>query len=155
MKAYAGYGASELLEMVVVPVCEELCLPIALKLGAWRGMAPDLEPCCGGDGVANADVASLQALCGRFPKVKFLVTAPRHLSIFGGRSSRGAEQGEPARAHGWELRCEQLDVPGGGPEDEESAPLRLLVVRCHGISSPKRRGTATIPPSSRQIGRFR
>ncbi|CAK8988594.1 unnamed protein product [Durusdinium trenchii] len=74
VKAYAGFGASELLEEAVVPVCEELSLPIALKLGAWRGMSPDLDPCCGGDGVASADVASLQALCAKFPKVKFLVT---------------------------------------------------------------------------------
>jgi len=74
VKAFAGFGASELLEKVVVPVCEELSLPIALKLGAWRGMSPDLDPCCGGDGVASADLASLQALCAKFPKVKFLVT---------------------------------------------------------------------------------
>eukprot|EP00435_Cladocopium_sp_Y103_P067573 s120_g30.t1 len=53
---------------------QELSLPIALKLGAWRGMSPDLDPCCGGDGVASADLASLQALCAKFPKVKFLVT---------------------------------------------------------------------------------
>jgi len=74
VKAFAGFGASELLEKVVAPVCEELGLPIALKLGAWRGMSPDLDPCCGGDGVASADIASLQALCARFPRVKFLVT---------------------------------------------------------------------------------
>lgn len=74
VKAFAGFGASELLEKVVAPVCEELSLPIALKLGAWRGMSPDLDPCCGGDGVASADLASLQALCAKFPKVKFLVT---------------------------------------------------------------------------------
>jgi len=69
------------------------------KLGAWRGMSPDLDPCCGGDGVASADLASLQvpmdpwiwiaprpqrgsfgprqALCAKFPKVKFLVTDAR------------------------------------------------------------------------------
>ena len=97
VEAYAGYGASELLEQAVVPICLELSLPIALKLGAWRGMAPDLDPCCGGDGVATADVASLQALCARFPKVKFLVTVSwRALFLL---ATRGVEQGEPARAH--------------------------------------------------------
>ncbi|CAJ1356717.1 unnamed protein product [Effrenium voratum] len=74
VKAFAGFGAAELLEQVVAPLCQELSLPIALKLGAWRGMSPDLDPCCGGDGVAAADLASLQALCANFPKVKFLVT---------------------------------------------------------------------------------
>jgi len=74
VKAYAGYGAMDLLEKVVAPMCEELKLPIALKLGAWRGMSPELNPCCGGDGVASADIASLQALCAKFPRVKFLVT---------------------------------------------------------------------------------
>eukprot|EP00933_Yihiella_yeosuensis_P043273 TRINITY_DN38015_c0_g1_i1.p1 TRINITY_DN38015_c0_g1~~TRINITY_DN38015_c0_g1_i1.p1 ORF type:complete len:294 (-),score=47.52 TRINITY_DN38015_c0_g1_i1:619-1500(-) len=43
VKAYAGFGASELLEKVVAPVCEELNLAIALKLGAWRGMSPELQ----------------------------------------------------------------------------------------------------------------
>ncbi|CAE8711720.1 unnamed protein product [Polarella glacialis] len=74
VRAFAGFGASELLEQVVAPVCEELSLPIALKLGAWRGMSPELNPCCGGDGVASADIASLQALCAKFPRVKFLAT---------------------------------------------------------------------------------
>eukprot|EP00931_Biecheleriopsis_adriatica_P051174 TRINITY_DN29655_c0_g2_i1.p1 TRINITY_DN29655_c0_g2~~TRINITY_DN29655_c0_g2_i1.p1 ORF type:complete len:456 (+),score=104.53 TRINITY_DN29655_c0_g2_i1:39-1370(+) len=74
VKAFAGFGAAELLEKVVAPTCEELSLPIAMKLGAWRGMSPELDPCCGGDGVASADISSLQALCARFPKVKFLVT---------------------------------------------------------------------------------
>ncbi|CAJ1356710.1 unnamed protein product [Effrenium voratum] len=62
VKAFAGFGAAELLEQVVAPLCQELSLPIALKLGAWRGMSPDLDPCCGGDGVAAADLASLQVL---------------------------------------------------------------------------------------------
>jgi len=66
--------ATTLMEEVVAPVCEELSLPIALKLGALRGMSLELDPCCGGDGVVSSDMGSLQRLCASFPRVKFLVT---------------------------------------------------------------------------------
>ena len=44
-------------------------------MGAWRGMSPDLDPCCGGDGVASADVASLQEKPG-IGRVLQVVRAP-------------------------------------------------------------------------------
>jgi len=74
VRAYTKPTPTMLLEEVVAPVCEELSLPIALKLGALRGMAPALDPCCGGDGVVGSDLGSLQRLCARFPRVKFLAT---------------------------------------------------------------------------------
>eukprot|EP00929_Paragymnodinium_shiwhaense_P108616 TRINITY_DN74926_c0_g1_i1.p1 TRINITY_DN74926_c0_g1~~TRINITY_DN74926_c0_g1_i1.p1 ORF type:complete len:459 (+),score=86.60 TRINITY_DN74926_c0_g1_i1:54-1430(+) len=72
--AYRKITATTLIEEVVVPICVELKLPIALKLGALRGMSPELDPCCGGDGVVHSDIGSLQRLCARFPNVKFLAT---------------------------------------------------------------------------------
>ncbi|KAH8068312.1 hypothetical protein JL721_6888 [Aureococcus anophagefferens] len=51
-----------------------LRLPLALKLGARRGMNPDLDPCGGGDGVVVADGGPLVDLCSRNPDVKFLAT---------------------------------------------------------------------------------
>jgi len=74
VQAYRRPTASILMEQVIAPVCEELGLAVALKLGALRNMSPELDPCCGGDGVARADVGSLQRLCARFPKIKFLAT---------------------------------------------------------------------------------
>lgn len=66
--------ATRLIDEVMVPVAEELGLPLALKLGAKRGMNPALNPCGGGDGVMIADVAPLEELCRRCPRVKFLAT---------------------------------------------------------------------------------
>lgn len=74
VNGYHKPDATMLMEQVIAPVCEELSLPIALKLGAWRGMSPELDPCCGGDGVANSDLGSLQRLCAQFPRIKFLAT---------------------------------------------------------------------------------
>lgn len=74
VNGYRKPDATMLMEQVIAPVCVELSLPIALKLGAWRGMSPELNPCCGGDGVANSDLSSLQRLCAQFPNIKFLAT---------------------------------------------------------------------------------
>mmetsp|Transcript_26716 Transcript_26716/g.58083 ORF Transcript_26716/g.58083 Transcript_26716/m.58083 type:complete len:522 (+) Transcript_26716:108-1673(+) len=66
--------ATKLINEAMVPVAEELGLPLALKLGAKRGMNPGLNPCGGGDGVMIADVAPLEELCRNCPRVKFLAT---------------------------------------------------------------------------------
>lgn len=64
---------SDFLSQVLMPVCEELDLPIALKIGAHRGINPSLQ--AAGDGiVAFADAGMLARLCNRFPKVRFLAT---------------------------------------------------------------------------------
>ncbi|KAH8061348.1 hypothetical protein JL722_3961 [Aureococcus anophagefferens] len=67
-------SATALVDDVLVPVARELRLPLALKLGARRGMNPDLDPCGGGDGVVVADGGPLVDLCSRNPDVKFLAT---------------------------------------------------------------------------------
>jgi hypothetical protein len=56
---------------VLMKVCEELDMPLALKIGAHRGLNPSLH--AAGDGmVAFADASVLARLCTRFPKVRFL-----------------------------------------------------------------------------------
>jgi hypothetical protein len=64
---------SDLLSDVLMAVCEERDLPVALKIGAHRGVNPSLKTA--GDGVvAFADTGVLARLCSRFPKVRFLAT---------------------------------------------------------------------------------
>ena len=64
---------SDFLTNVLMPVCEERNLPLALKIGAHRGVNPQLLSA--GDGmVAFADTSTLARLCGKFPKVRFLAT---------------------------------------------------------------------------------
>lgn len=65
--------ASDFLSEVLMKVCEERDLPIALKIGAHRGINPALK--AAGDGVvAFADAGMLGRLCSRFPNVRFLAT---------------------------------------------------------------------------------
>jgi len=64
---------SDFLSEVLMKVCAERDLPVALKIGARRGTNPKLKSA--GDGVvAFADAAMLGRLCTRFPKVRFLAT---------------------------------------------------------------------------------
>jgi hypothetical protein len=64
---------SDFLSQVLMKVCEERDLPIALKIGAHRGLNPGLK--AAGDGmVAFCDGNMLARLCSRFPKVRFLAT---------------------------------------------------------------------------------
>jgi hypothetical protein len=64
---------SDFLSDVLMRVCEERDLPIALKIGAHRGLNHRLKQA--GDGVvAFADTSVLSRLCNRFPRVRFLVT---------------------------------------------------------------------------------
>lgn len=64
---------SDLFGEVLMKVCEERDLPLALKIGAHRAVNPRLK--MAGDGiVAFADAGMLGRLCVRFPKVRFLAT---------------------------------------------------------------------------------
>jgi hypothetical protein len=64
---------SDFLSQVLMQVCEERDLPVALKIGAHRGVNPRLQ--AAGDGVvAFCDGSMLARLCVRFPKVRFLAT---------------------------------------------------------------------------------
>lgn len=64
---------SDLLSDVLMKVCQERDLPVALKIGAHRQINPRLEQA--GDGIVSfADANMLARLCTRFPKVRFLAT---------------------------------------------------------------------------------
>jgi hypothetical protein len=63
---------SDLLCDVLMKVCEERDLPIALKIGVHRGLNPRLK--AAGDGIAFADDSMLARLCSRFPRNRFLAT---------------------------------------------------------------------------------
>jgi hypothetical protein len=64
---------SDFLSEILMKVCQERDLPIALKIGAHRGVNPRLQ--LAGDGVvAFADASMLGRLCARFPNVRFLAT---------------------------------------------------------------------------------
>ena len=69
--ATAPSGA-ELLEEVLLAVASERQLPLALKVGAVRGVNPRLR--AGGDGVETADLRFVASLCARYPHVKVLLT---------------------------------------------------------------------------------
>ena len=67
---------SDFLSDVLMRVCEERDLPIALKIGVHRGLNHRLKQA--GDGVvAFADTSMLTRLCTRFPRVRFLVKIGR------------------------------------------------------------------------------
>lgn len=58
---------------VLMELCEELDLPLAIKIGAHRQVNPVLRDA--GDGiVAFADSTILCRLCSRYPRVRFLAT---------------------------------------------------------------------------------
>ena len=70
---YPGYGLAErVIDNVVLPVARELNVPLALMIGVYKGVNPDLG--LGGDAVGVADVTALTALCRNNPDAKFLVT---------------------------------------------------------------------------------
>lgn len=65
--------SSDLLRNVLMKICEERDLPLALKIGAHRAVNPALKQA--GDGVVGfADASVLARLCQQFPKVRFLAT---------------------------------------------------------------------------------
>ena len=67
-------SATRLVDEVLAPVARDLNLPLALKLGCVRNLAPDLAPCGGGDGLRRVDLAPLARLLTRHPRLKVLVT---------------------------------------------------------------------------------
>ncbi|MBL9134943.1 MAG: glucuronate isomerase [Verrucomicrobiales bacterium] len=71
--SYPGSSTTAvLIEKVVVPFCEDTGLPFALMLGVKRAVNPALQ--LAGDGVGRSHLDSLEALCARHPKVRFLST---------------------------------------------------------------------------------
>jgi hypothetical protein len=61
-----------MLERVVLPVCAERGLPLAMMIGARMRVNPALREA--GDMVGQTDIASVVNLCHHFPGNKFLVT---------------------------------------------------------------------------------
>jgi len=63
---------ARLLDEVILPVCRSAGRPLALMIGARRGVNPLLRDA--GDSLGKADIRSIEALCARYPDNKFLVT---------------------------------------------------------------------------------
>jgi hypothetical protein len=63
---------AQILERALLPVCEELNLPVALMIGVQRQVNPLLK--MAGDGMGRGSVESVEYLCSAFPKNKFMVT---------------------------------------------------------------------------------
>jgi hypothetical protein len=63
---------AQILERALLPVCEELNLPVALMIGVQRQVNPLLK--MAGDGLGRGSVESVEYLCSAFPKNKFMVT---------------------------------------------------------------------------------
>lgn len=63
---------TKLIAECIVPVAAEQNIPFALMIGVKRAVNPALK--LAGDGVARADVGSVERLCVQFPKNKFMVT---------------------------------------------------------------------------------
>jgi hypothetical protein len=56
----------------ILPVAEELALPVALMIGVRRQVNPGLR--LAGDSVGRARIEAVEHLCSRYPSVRFLVT---------------------------------------------------------------------------------
>jgi len=63
---------SRLLEAVILPLCRQHKLPLALMIGAKRQVNPSLGPA--GDSTGKAAMTPLENLCRDFPDNKFLVS---------------------------------------------------------------------------------
>lgn len=62
----------QVLDSVILPLCQQEGLPLSLRMGMRRGVNPTLR--LAGDGVGPAQLESLSGMCQANPKVKFLVT---------------------------------------------------------------------------------
>ena len=68
----AGDSRARAVRHIVLPVAEELGVPVALMIGVRKRVNPALGD--GGDAVGVAEVTAVQNLCALHPNVKFLVT---------------------------------------------------------------------------------
>lgn len=65
-------ATAQILERALLPVCEDLNLPLALMIGVKRRVNPELR--MAGDGMGRGSVEAVEYLCSAFPKNKFMVT---------------------------------------------------------------------------------
>ncbi|HVE41555.1 MAG TPA: glucuronate isomerase [Planctomycetota bacterium] len=63
---------AQILERSLLPVCEEMNLPLALMIGVKRQVNPQLR--MAGDGMGRGSVEAVEYLCSKYPKNKFMVT---------------------------------------------------------------------------------
>lgn len=63
---------TEIIDRCVIPVCNELNVPLALMIGVQRQVNPQLK--LAGDVLGRADVGSVMHLCQTYPNNRFLVT---------------------------------------------------------------------------------
>ena len=84
-------GRDDLITQVLMPIAEELNLPIAFKFGAMRAVNPSLRT--GQDAVEVADVGSLRRLCTDFPRVRIrsITSMPALIEISGCPTSRSID----------------------------------------------------------------
>eukprot|EP00811_Abedinium_folium_P006597 NODE_1607_length_2423_cov_4.755226.p1 GENE.NODE_1607_length_2423_cov_4.755226~~NODE_1607_length_2423_cov_4.755226.p1 ORF type:complete len:697 (+),score=216.42 NODE_1607_length_2423_cov_4.755226:242-2092(+) len=68
----SAVSAQEVLDNVVLPLCERNGLALSLRMGTRRGICPLLG--LAGDGVGPAQLSSLSRLCCAHPRTKFLAT---------------------------------------------------------------------------------
>ncbi len=61
-----------LVKECVLPVSQEMDLPFAMMIGVKKLINPDLQ--LAGDGVGRAGIETVEYLCSRYPRNKFLVT---------------------------------------------------------------------------------
>lgn len=66
------FRSSEILEQIVLPVCEERNIPFAMMIGSRRGVNPALRDAADMGGLAS--VEAVTSLCQRFPANRFFAT---------------------------------------------------------------------------------
>jgi hypothetical protein len=64
--------AGRILEGALLPVCEELGLPLALMIGVRRQVNPQLR--MAGDAMGRGSVEAVEELCRTYPRNKFMAT---------------------------------------------------------------------------------
>ena len=69
---YPDGPSRAVLDGVILPVCEERGIPLALMIGSRRAVNPELRDA--GDASGKADALSVAKLCAAFPRNRFLVT---------------------------------------------------------------------------------
>ena len=63
---------TRLLKKCILPVCQELGMPLAVMIGVKRQVNPGLT--LAGDSLGKADITVIEELCTEFPQNKFLVS---------------------------------------------------------------------------------
>ena len=68
----AAFLIWQVLDLVLLPLCHDLGIPLLLRMGTRRGINASLG--LAGDGLGSASLTALSNLCAAHPRTKFLVT---------------------------------------------------------------------------------